>query len=220
MALEPTYQFSSLTGEKDDASDSIDAIHSGDWGYSVSMVWKKTLDRNSSIHIRPTFRQTGFLLTRDNLQYLDRFHPTFELINDLSQSAPKTALLHHRFKFFGLEAEYQKSLMPNRLNTQFDLRWGLGLAYYVLVEQDIRLRTKGFAVEEKNVHIIQSDLYFEGTSHRLSALGLIQADYRPKDKWVVFGQVNLNAPFTLLTKDHTKMYDWGVGLKAGFRRVL
>lgn len=215
--LEPSLQVSSLGYFDSQDHDSIQDIFHNDNSLNFGIAIKNNINRYNSLHFKLGFHQFGYQIIREDLQLFDEIHPAIGRINDLSQGATKMAYLHHRSQFLGFQFEYQRDITPKTKNIGVELNLGLGLGYYYLFNQDIKLVTEAFAIDNSFTHIIKEDLYFEANPHLVSASILFETVYHPKENWDLFAQINSEFPFMTLTTGQAKVYTFTPSLQVGLR---
>ena len=218
--VEPSAQLTSISKYSSSEYDSLKALLHRDMGISLGLEIGIAKDKYNSFHIKPGYYQYGFLLVRENLQLFDIVHPGLDTIYDQSQAANKMAYMHHRFKYAGLQMEYHRDISPRTKNLGVKFHIGGGLSYYYLLKHDIRIRTEGFAFDEKFKHTVDSDLFFTANKHLLSVHALFETIYEPKPTVEVFAQFLIKAPLMTLTKKDPAVYSFMPALNLGIRKTL
>lgn len=197
--VEPSYQLMRLKPYENPQYDSISALFRNDFGLGYGISIGKAKDRFNSFYLKPGFVQCGFMLERSNLQLFDVVHPSFGQIYDQSQAATKMAYMHHRFKYLSLTFEYHKDISPKSKPLPVKLQLGGGFTNHFLVEHDLKIRTEGFAINEKFIHVIKDDLYFEASKYVLSLHGFFETVYELTPAFELSGQVLLKVPVNSFT---------------------
>lgn len=220
LFAEPSYQISTLQEFDSPDYDSMDAIWQNNPGLGLGISLKYNFDRVSSIHISPGFYQFGFTLLRDELEFLDVVHSTLDTLFDASQAATKKAYMQHQFRYAGAQVEYHRNITPALSKLAVEFHIGGGIGYYYAIDHRLRVQTEGFAIDEKFVHIIEEDLYFDQQEHLFTASLFLETIYRPTPNWEVFGQLAFRSGLNTLTSGDAQAFNLSPNLRAGFRRLL
>ena len=218
LFAEPNAQLNSIKKTGTAQNDSIASLLQNDKRLSFGIEISFEKDKLSSFHFKPGFYQYGFMLERRGLKLFDVVHSSFGQIYDQSEAAEKVAYMQHRFKYLGLQMEYHRDISPQLRNIGVKLYTGFGLSYYALIDQDIRLRTEGFAIRDDFIHIIDEDLYFKANEHLLSTQALFGLIYEPNSSIDLFAQLQAKVPFMSLTSSPDIIYSWMPGLNLGIRK--
>lgn len=218
--IEPSFQISSLAGFNSPTYDSLEAIWKNDKHLNFGISSKHNFDRFTSLTTKLGYHTFGFMLLREDLQLFDMIHPAIGKVNDLFQGPSKKAFMHHRFHYLGLSFEYQKDISPVPNTLPIDINAGIGLSYYKLISQDLKLQTEAFAIDGEFTHIITDQLYFKATKNIVSVYGLLEAIYHPKETWDVYGQLQVEAPFMYMTEGEAEVYVFTPALQIGLRKTL
>ena len=215
----PNLNLSSLKTSSTVNTDSLKQIKKADYTLSLGIEFRKQIDRYQAFSVIPSFYQTNLLLVRENLQLFDVIHPTLPEIRDLSQAASKTAYMHHRFKYVGLQLLYSKAY-KSTINSAISFEFTGGLSYLYLLEQDIKVRTEGFAIEDQFIHIVSDSILFEARKN--NALVNLGSDmnYTIKPNLLLVSGVSFNIPLLGISKNQPKLSIYNAGLKFGLRKIL
>lgn len=219
LFAEPSYQFQNLKAYDSPEYDSIAPLMNNTVNLAYGASLSFASNRVNIFHIKPGLFQYGFMLLREDLQLFDVVHPQFGQIYDQSQAAIKNAYMKHRFQYAGLQFEYQRDISPTLKNIPVNLFIGGGLSYYYLVKQDLRVRTEGFAIDEKYIHKINDDLYFQANKHLLSVQALFETSYDIDPNTNVYAQASVKLPIMHVSKE-PQVYVWAPAVGVGIRRVL
>ncbi|NNJ56213.1 MAG: hypothetical protein HKP14_08775 [Bacteroidia bacterium] len=215
----PNLNLSTIKTSSTVNTDSIKNIKKSDFTLSIGLEFRKQIDRYQAFSVIPTYYQTNLLLVQEDLQLFDVIHPTLDEIRDLSQAALKTAFMHHRFKYAGIQLLYSKaynSSISNSLNFEF----AGGLSYMYLLKQDIRVRTEGFALNDEFIHIVSDSILFEGRKHN-AVLNLgSDMNYTIKPNLKLVSGISCNIPLLAVSKNQPKLSIYNLGLKVGLRKIL
>ena len=217
---EPSFQFTRLTGKPDYEVDSLNSIKEINKNIGFGIEFTHFTDRFNSISGVVTYNQFSTQFVKRNMQFLDVIHPGLPEIRDLSQASEKIAYIQDRFQFIGLQFMYKRSV-SSRLKSAgvlFDMHAGLN--YHYLLGQDVKVTTEGFAIDEKFVHIINSDFYFDASKHNISLSAGASAMYNITPSWQVYAQGILRSPILNMAQGESKLIINSTALRLGIRRLL
>lgn len=221
LFAEPSYNFQSLKEyDQPPTYDSIAPLMNNTFNMSFGASLSVAKDRVNIFHIKPGIFQYGFMLVREDLKLFDVVHPALGQIYDQSQAAIKYAYMKHRFQYAGLQLEYQRDITPQLKQLPVNLFVGGGISYHFLIKQDLRVRTEGFAIDEKYIHVINEGLVFEANDHLLSAHALFETSYDIDPNTNVYAQALIKVPFMNIAKNDPGVYVWMPAVGVGIRRVL
>ena len=215
----PSLNLSSIQPSPTVNTDSIKSIKKLDYTLSLGLEFRKQIDRYQAISVIPTYYQTNLLLVQEDLQLFDVVHPTLPEIRDLSQAASKTAFMHHRFKHLGLQFLYSKAYNSS-INSGLNFEFTGGLSYLYLLEQDIRIRTEGFAIEDEFIHIVSDSILFEARRHNVLLSIGSDMNYTIKPNLILVSGISLNIPLLAITKNEPTLRVYNTGLRVGLRKIL
>ena len=217
---ELSFQFPVILSSDAPETDSLESMIGRDLGVLAGIEFGIQLDRVNSIHIKPVFYKSGFLLERYDLQLFDPIHPALGEVRDQSQAASKNVFYHHRFMYAGLELEYARQLGSEATNRplKFGAFGGLGIHY--LFRQDLMIITEGFAVDNSFKHRLEDSLFFEGSPLMLTAFGGGEVSYDAQAELQVYGRLKARTSLLPSTSNEPRIFLWSVGIEAGFRKFF
>ncbi|MBR9859149.1 hypothetical protein GYB22_00050 [bacterium] len=217
---EPNWQVPTLLKSDYQATDSINAIMSKDLGIAAGISIGIHSDRVNSFYIKPQFRQGGFLLTRENLQLFDLVHPKIGEIRDQSQAATKIAYFHHRFRYVGLEFNYQRDITPTTRNLPINFSIGGGLGVNYLIQQELLLQTEGFAMKGEFKHHFEDSLFFQARTLMLNASIFGEMNYEASPGLETYAQIKFLGNLMASTTNEPRVYIWSPALNVGLRKFF
>ena len=215
----PSLNINSIKTSSTINTDSIKSIKKSDYTLSFGLEFRKQIDRYQAFSVIPSYYQSNLLLVQEDLQLFDVIHPTLPEIRDLSQAASKTAYMHHRFKFAGLQLLYSKSYNSS-VNSSISFEFAGGLSYLYLIEQDIKVRTEGFAIQDEFIHVVSDSILFEGRKHNVLINLGSDMNYTIKPKLLLVSGISFNLPLLGISKNQPKLSIYNAGLKVGLRKLL
>jgi hypothetical protein len=220
VIVEPSLCISKIGTEPKSTSDSFRQLKKGDFSTGLSFEFRKNLDRYASISILPSYYHANLLLVKENLQFLDEVHPALPTIRDFSQAAQKNAFLHYRQKYVGVQALYAKRLQlrktPNK--TFIELGGGMGLNY--LLQNDVKIRTEGFAIKEDYIHIIKENQGVTANKLAINVIAHCDINYELSPKTNFLAGVRFTMPVTRALISDPGVYIFMPGLRVGLRFFL
>jgi hypothetical protein len=220
LLAEPTLNITTLGAEPKAFVDSFNNIKSADYTLAVGFELRKQIDRYQSIAIIPGFYQTNVLTTLRDLQFLDIVHPELPEIRDLAFAASKVAEVRYRQQYIGSQFLYNKKLQIKVLNSKVALEIGGGLGTYFLVNQDAKVTTEGFSIQESSKHIIKEDIGVTSKPFLLQAIAAADVNVEILPLTSIVAGIKLAATFMLTTSSLPSMTIWTPALRFGIRREI
>ena len=220
LMIEPALNISTVGSQPEVLSDSFKRLKKSDFNTSFGIEIKNQLDRYASFSIIPGYYQTNFLIVKEDLQYLDVIHPELRAIRDQSQGVQKNAYLHYRQKYVGLQLLFAKKLqiqgLPN--STFFELGGGLGAHY--LVDNDVKIRTEGFAIDQKYIHVIKKNTGFTPSDFALNAIGHADLNFQLDPNTILLAGLKMNIPINTNANEAPQVRIYMPTLRFGIRFLL
>ncbi len=220
VIVEPSYNFVFIGETTDNVSDSIFNLKVNDRVLSFGLEYRYQIDRDQAITFKPSYNQTNLLLVQSGLQLFDVIHPSLPELKDLTQAATKTAYLHHRFKYIGLQVMYSGRVKTNYKSTGPRFDYNVGLTYNHLINQDIKLRTEGFALQGEFKHIIKDTILFNAKNSNVTLNVGADVSYPLNSSFGLIGGVILNLPVITTTSNDPLLRIFNPAARLGIRYYL
>ena len=214
---EPTLSIASVGALPRGESDSIKNLKQASRSISLGLEVRKDIDRYQSITFIPGYLQTNMLLVKRDLQLFDVVHPLLPEIRDLAQASEKVAYITHRQKYVGTQIIYSKKLQVKGLDRKFKLELGGGLGGYFLIQNDVKIRTEGFAFSEKFVHVFADSTGLEAKPLLIQAIVTADINYDLTPKSHLVAGIKASAPFTSTSFSAPKITIIAPALRIGLR---
>jgi hypothetical protein len=214
---EPTLSFAKVGALPRSESDSIKNLKQGSRSVSLGLEIRKDIDRYQSITFIPGYLQTNMLLVKENMQFLDVVHPLLPEIRDLAQASAKVAYITHRQKYAGTQILYSKKLQVQGLDRKLKIELGAGLGGYFLIQNDVKIRTEGFAIKEKFTHIFTDSTGIDVKPLLIQAIVTADLNYELTPKSYIVAGIKASVPFTSTTSSLPKITIFAPALRIGLR---
>lgn len=214
---EPTMSFARVGALPRGDSDSIKNLKQGGKSVSLGLEIRKDIDRYQSITFIPGYLQTNMLLVKNNMQFLDVVHPKLPEIRDLAQASEKVAYITHRQKYAGTQILYSKKLQIKGMDRKFKIELGGGLGGYFLIQNDVKIKTEGFAIKEQFTHIFTDSTGMDVKPLLIQAIVTADMNYELTPKSHIVVGIKASAPFTSTSSSLPKITIFAPALRIGLR---
>jgi hypothetical protein len=212
VIIEPS--FNTPQFKKSSQSDSIKSISNTDLTLSFGLEIKKKLDRYNAISFIPGFLQTNLLTVKENLQFLDLIHPSLPEIKDLTQSANKIARVRYRFQYIGTQILYNRQLKLRKIPPKFNVEIGGGMGLHYLIDHSVKIKTEGFALNNKFVHVLENET---GLDPNLINVNLL---YEVTPKFTLNAGFKTGLPITNTNNESFAFRIYNNGLRMGITKLI
>jgi hypothetical protein len=220
VMAEPTLNIATVGSQPEALSDTLKLLKQRDLNISFGIEIKKQIDRYASFSLIPGYYQSNFLVVKENLQFLDVVHPELREIRDFSQASQKNAYLHYRQKYIGLQALYAKRLKLRNLPSKVFVEIGGGLGLHYLWANDVKVRTEGFAIDEKYINIIKQNTGFTPSIIAINAIGFADLSYELTPKTNLVSGFKINIPLSTSANAEPLVRIYTPALRLGIRFTL
>ena len=220
IIAEPSFNFTTIGKSPQNQSDSLKNLKKKSLALSFGVEFRKQIDRYQAISIIPGYQQTNMLLVKEDLQLFDVIHPQLREIRDLAQAAQKNAYLTYRQKYIGVQVLYSKRLKARVSDSKVSFEVGGGLGGYYLFNDDVKVRTEGFAIGEDYVHIISDSTGIDVREYLVNIVGLIDVNYQLTPKVVLLSGLKASIPLTSTSTSSPKITIFNPALRVGIRFTL
>ncbi len=220
IIAEPTLNLSSIGTLPSSQSDSLKSLRSHDYSLGLGIEIRNQIDRYNSITFIPGYTQTNLLLVKEDLQFLDVIHPQLPEVRDFGQTAEKKAYLRYRQKYIGTQILYAKRLQVNTGDAKLTVELGGGLGAYYLLQDDIRVRTEAFAINNDYTQIIRDSTGIEVQPFLFNGILTGDMNYKILPDLILIGGFKLTLPVTSTTISEPTIRLYNAGLRLGLRHIL
>jgi hypothetical protein len=218
IIIEPSFNVPQF--KKSSQSDSIKGISNTDLTLSFGLEIKKKLDRYNAISFIPGFLQTNLLTVKENLQFLDLIHPSLPEIKDLTQSANKIARVRYRFQYIGTQIIYNRQLKLRKIPPKFNLEIGGGMGLHYLIDHSVKIKTEGFALNNKFVHVIENETGLDPNPILIQALINVNLLYEVTPKFTLNAGFKTGLPITNTNNESFAFRIYNNGLRIGITKLI
>ena len=218
VIIEPS--FNTPQFKKSSQSDSIKSICNTDLTLSFGLEIKKKLDRYNAISFIPGFLQTNLLTIKENLQFLDIIHPSLPEIKDLTQSANKIARVRYRQQYIGTQILYNRHLQLKKIPPRFNVEIGGGMGLYYLIDHSVKIKTEGFALNNKFVHVVENETEMDPNPILIQALLNASLLYEVTPNYTLNVGFKIGLPITKTNNEPFAFRIYNTGLRIGITKLI
>lgn len=217
---EPTLNLTSIGSTPKSQSDSLKNKRTHDYSLGLGLEIRMQIDRYQSISIVPGYTQSNMQLVKEGLNFLDVVHPELPEIRDLAYAANKIAYLSYRQKYVGTQVLYAKELQLRSPNTKIRFEIGGGLGGYILVQNDVKIRTEGFAIKGNYEHIIKNNTGIDARKFLINMSLHGDMKYQVTPSFTTFAGIKAGIPLVSTTTSTPKITIYTPSLRLGVRYKL
>ena len=218
LIIEPSFNIPKF--KKSSQSDSIKGISNADLTLSFGLEIKKKLDRYNAISFIPGFLQTNLLTVKENLQFLDIIHPSLPEIKDLTQSANKIARVRYRFQYIGTQILYNRQLQLRKTPPKLKIEIGGGMSLHYLINHSVKIKTEGFALNNKFVHVIDNETGIDPNPILIQTLLNANLLYEVTPNYTLNAGFKIGLPITKTNNESFAFRIYNNGLRIGITKLI
>lgn len=217
---EPTLNITKVGDSPQDESKTLESLKTRDYTLGLGVEIRKQIDRYTSITFIPGYQQSNMLLVKEDLHLFDIIHPQIPEIRDFAQAAQKNAYLHYRHAYAGTQVIYAKKLRVRTSDSKLGFEIGGGLGAFLLIKDDIKVRTEGFAVNGNYTQTIDDSTGLDARPFLVNLSAIADLNYRATPSVHVFAGAKLTAPLTSASTSLPKITIFTPALRLGLRYIL
>lgn len=214
---EPAYQVHNTNAIFTSFNDSIINSAGNDINANFNIEHKWKIDRMNSYSALIGYSTNSFKLTRTGLKLFDLIHPALPEIRDQGEASTKTAYLHYRFKYINAQALYYRNLLERYRSKTLGANAFVGVSYSMLVDNDLKVKSEGFSINQKFVNVVSDSIYYEGRKHLVNFHIGAEFSYEFEKDLQFVGGIKAGVPLMSNTVNQPMFQIFTPGIKFGLR---